>query len=236
MSISRTPLDISRGFLWAAGVRTFVHNRDRIPRQGALVVASNHRSFMDAFALMDAIDRPVRFACHHYMGQVPFLRDLVEQLGCFPLAQPDRRSQNFLRQGLELLENGEAVGVFPEGAMPMVTPTRRDRAGVFHRGFAHLALKAAQLDVAVLPAAIVSDEETTYTPLPVRFLSVFDPTEPLFDGAGWHPMVVYRRLTVRIGTPYWIPRQDRRGDRGKYAREAVDLLVHRTRQEIIRLL
>jgi len=236
MAISRTPLDLSRGFLWTAGVRTFVHYSDRVPRNGALVVASNHRSFMDAFALMDAIDRPVRFACHHYMGQVPLMRDLVERLGCFPLDEPDRRQQSFLRQGMELLQQGEAVGVFPEGAMPMVTPTRRDRAGEFHRGFAHLALKAAELDVAVLPIAIVSDKETTYDSVPVRWLSLFDPTEPLFDREGWHPMVLYRRLTVRIGRPYWITVSDRRDYRGKNAREAVDRLVDRTRKEIIALL
>ena len=84
-----SPLLISRGFLTALGTQIFRYYEDRIPRQRPLVVVSNHRSFMDAPVLMAAVERPIRFACHHYMGQVPIMREIVTgQLGCFPLDEP----------------------------------------------------------------------------------------------------------------------------------------------------
>ena len=79
-----SPLNISRSLLFALGTQVLVHHQDRIPAETPMVVVSNHRSFMDAPVLMAALAKPVRIACHHYMGQVPIMRDLVTQLGCFP--------------------------------------------------------------------------------------------------------------------------------------------------------
>jgi 1-acyl-sn-glycerol-3-phosphate acyltransferase len=71
-------------------VRVSVHGQDRLPPHQPLVVVSNHRSIMDAPLLMSALGRPVRFACHHYMGQVPGLRNLVNALGCLPRQRTNR--------------------------------------------------------------------------------------------------------------------------------------------------
>src|ERR687886_1193926 len=136
-----TPLQVSRLLLTTMGTRMYVSYQDRIPQEGAVVVVSNHRSFMDAPLLMAAVNRPIRFACHHYMSQVPGMREIVQQLGCFPLEAAAHRQQSFFRQAMGLLQSQQMVGVFPEGAAPMVSVTQPNEIGDFQRGFAHLALR-----------------------------------------------------------------------------------------------
>ncbi len=231
-----SPLLISQQLLAALGTRSFTHHSDRIPHESAVVVVSNHRSFMDAPLLMSALNRPIRFACHHYMGQVPLLRDFVLRLGCFPLDAPEHRQQNFFHQAVQLLQTQQVVGIFPEGTEPMVHLTPPRQIGEFHRGFAHLALRAPVQDLAVLPVAIASQHETTNFPVPLKFLSLFDPSEPLFDQAGWHPMVMYQRVDLLVGKPLWITDAQRQSYQGKQAKSVVADLMSYCQSEITDLL
>lgn len=230
------PLLFSQQLLALFGTRLFTYNPDRVPRDGAVLVVSNHRSFMDALVLMQGLNRPIRFACHHYMSRVPLMRDMVSRLGCFPLDAPHQRQQTFFQQATEFLYHRQVVGIFPEGTTPMVQPTEPGVVGEFHRGFAHLALRSPVADLAVLPVAIASHQETDRGMVPVRLLSWFDPTEPLFQQPGLHPMVVYQRVDVMVGRPIWISRSQRHDYQGKRARSVVADLTHHCHHEIQTLL
>lgn len=233
---SDSPLLISHLLLAAAGTRLFLHHEDRIPRSGPVLVVSNHRSFMDAPLLMAALGRPIRFACHHYMGQVPVMREIVTRLGCFPLEEAGQRQQKFFQQAIRLLEGQQVVGLFPEGAQPMVKVTKPEEMGEFHRGFAHLALRAPVEGLCILPVTIGSVEETVNSALPLKVLSLFDPSEPLFDQAGWHPLVVYRRVNVLIGRPCWITPKQREYYQGKQAKAVVAEIIDYCQTEIAGML
>lgn len=232
----QSPLQISRLLLAATRTQMFVYHEDRIPEDAAVVVVSNHRSFMDAPLLMTALGHPIRFASHHYMRQVPLMGDIVTKLGCFPLEEPEHRQQAFLKQATKLLQQRQWVGVFPEGAQPMVRLTKPSEMGKFHRGFAHLALRAPIRDLAVLPVAIASLEETVNSAVPLRLLRLFDPSEPLFEQPGWHPMVLSGRVAVSVGRPYWMTAQHREAYQGKQAKAVVADLVNTCRDEISKLL
>ncbi|MBG1240291.1 lysophospholipid acyltransferase family protein [Nostoc sp. NZL] len=232
-----SPLEISRAFLAALSTQMFRYYEDRIPQDASVLVVSNHRSFMDAFILMAALSSPIRFACHHYMGQVPVMREIVTgQLGCFPLEETQNRQQSFFSQSQLLLQSKQMVGVFPEGTEPMVKFTQPNQVGEFQRGFAHLALRANVQDLAILPIAIASLDEVNTSGFPLRFLSLFDPSEPLFNQAGWHPLVIYRRVAVLIGRPYWITPQHQQKYHGKQARTVVAELTEHCHGEISTLL
>lgn len=232
----QSPLQMSRSLLTAMGTRLFVYHEDRIPQDSAVLVVSNHRSFMDAPLLMAALGRPVRIACHHYMGQVPIMREIVKQLGCFPLEEPQQRQQAFFQQATKLLQQRQWVGIFPEGAQPMVHLTQPSEMGKFHRGFAHLALRIPVRDLAILPVAIASLEETVQWTVPLRLLRVFDPSEPLFEQPGLHPMVLQRRVAVLVGRPYWIKPKDRELYQGKQAKTVVAQIANACQDEIAKLL
>ncbi|MFN6463362.1 MAG: lysophospholipid acyltransferase family protein [Nostoc sp. DedVER02] len=232
-----SPLEISRALVAALSTQMFRYYEDRIPQDASVLVVSNHRSFMDAPILMAALSSPIRFACHHYMGQVPVMREIVTgQLGCFPLEKTQNRQQNFFSQSQLLLQSKQMVGVFPEGTEPMVKFTQPNQVGEFQRGFAHLALRADVQDLAILPIAIASLEEVNTNGFPLRLLSVFDPSEPLFNQAGWHPLVIYRRVAVLIGRPYWITPQHQKKYHGKQARTVVAELTEHCHGEISNLL
>ncbi|MGF1991016.1 MAG: lysophospholipid acyltransferase family protein [Nostoc sp. ZfuVER08] len=232
-----SPTLISQALLAGLSTQMFRYYEDRIPRDASVLVVSNHRSFMDAPILMAALSNPIRFACHHYMGQVPIMREIVTgQLGCFPLESPQNRQQSFFVQSQTLLQSRQMVGVFPEGAEPMVKFTVPNTVGEFQRGFAHLALRADVEDLAILPVAIASIEEVNTSGFPLKLLSLFDPSEPLFQQSGWHPLVVYRRVAVLIGRPYWITPQHQKRYHGKQARTVVAELTEYCHNEISDLL
>jgi 1-acyl-sn-glycerol-3-phosphate acyltransferase len=88
---------------------------------------------MDAPTLMAALNRPIRFACHHYMGQVPVMREIVTgQLGCFPWKFQNIGSRAFFQQALKLLQ-ASGGRVFPEGTKPMVRFIPPNQMGEFER-------------------------------------------------------------------------------------------------------
>jgi 1-acyl-sn-glycerol-3-phosphate acyltransferase len=237
MSSLDAALEMSRLFLATLGTRVFMHCEDRIPRTGPVLVVSNHRSFLDPILLTAALGRPIRFACHHYMGQVPIMRELVKSVGAFPLEQPGQGQQQFFQQAIALLQRHDSVGVFPEGAAPMVKFAEPNQVGHFHRGFAHLALRAPIQDLLVLPVAIAAfQEQVIGSRIPLRLLSLFDPSEPLFNQSGSHPLVFYERVNVLVGRPYWIKSQHREQYGGKQAKIAVSNLTNYCQSEIASLL
>ena len=65
---------------------------------------------------MTAIGRPVRFACHYYMSQVPLLQQASVLMGALTPEADQRRQSSFFRQSAKFLQANQVVGVFPEGA------------------------------------------------------------------------------------------------------------------------
>jgi 1-acyl-sn-glycerol-3-phosphate acyltransferase len=118
----------------------------------------------------------------------------------------------------------------------MVKPTSPEQVGKFERGFAHLALRAPVANLAVLPIAIAPFKEKINSAVPLRLLRLIDPSEPLFAQEGWHPMVVYQRVSLLIGRPRWIRPSERELYQGKQARSLVTELTEECHQEIDNLL
>lgn len=231
-----TSLLISQGILSSCGTRTVVRHRDRIPSDSALLVVSNHRSFLDAPLVMATLGQSISFACHHYMSQVPVLKELISAMGCFPLDAAGQQHQTFFQSATQSLKENRPVGIFPEGARPMVNTTHPDQMGEFHRGFAHLALRVPVKKLAILPMAISSIQETVSPTVPLRLLSWFDPSEPLFDQAGWHPAVNYQRVTVSIGHPIRVTAAHRQRYHGRQAGRLAKELTQSCHTEISQLL
>jgi 1-acyl-sn-glycerol-3-phosphate acyltransferase len=228
---------VAQLILEMAGVDIFVYHEKRIPQEtGAVLVVSNHRSFLDAPILLKALRHPLRIACHHYMGKTPLLREVIHLLGCFPFEEREKRQQEFFKQATEFLQSHQWVGLFPEGGNPMLELTQPNKVGEFQRGFAHLALRIPLANFAVLPVAIASTKENVVSPFPIRLLRLLDPAEPLFDRDGLHPVAFYHRVNVLIGRPYWITPHLRQLYQGKGAKRAANDLTHYCHQEIATLL
>jgi 1-acyl-sn-glycerol-3-phosphate acyltransferase len=230
-------LNASQLLLDLAGTDLSVSYQNRLPSPDVpVLVVSNHRSFMDAFILMKALDHPLRVVCHHYMGKTPILKDIVHFLGCYPLESPNKRQKSFLQEAANILNSCQWLGIFPEGATPMLQLTQPHQVGEFQRGFAHLALGKNLPNLAVLPVAIASYNETIVKPFPIRFLHLLDADEPLFDQDGFHEVVLYHHVKVLIGQPYWVDDSLRQQYQGKRAKSVVNQLTRHCHQEIVNLL
>lgn len=226
------PLFVSQQFLSTLGTNISVSRQDRIPANSAVLVVSNHRSFMDAALLMVALNLPIHFACHHYMGQVPIMGEVVNQLGFLPLDEPKQSYNTFFDRASLLLQNRQAIGIFPEGTTPMVQETSPNSIGKFQRGFAHLALRAPVENLIILPIAIAARQELNASLFPVRWLQLFDPSEPLFDRPDWHPLVLYHQVQVSIGAPISITSTQKQDYHGRQALKWVKELTEHCQQEI----
>ncbi len=242
-----SPLEVARWMLFSMGIRIKVLYPERLPPSPFVMIA-NHRSFLDAPLLMTAAAKPIHFACHHYMAQVPIMRNVVDALGCFPLDEPQQRGRGFFKQASVFLRSQESIGVFPEGTGPMVEPTNPDQVGPFHRGFAHLALRWQSLassgipekssgeTLKIVPAAIIALEEKQQNTVPFQLLSWFDPSEPLFQQPGWHPAIIYRQVIVVIGQPILVSDWLQQGYHGKQAGQLASELSEQCHDQVQALL
>jgi 1-acyl-sn-glycerol-3-phosphate acyltransferase len=182
------------------GMSVTVQNLDRLPPSGPLLIVCNHRSFLDPFLLTSFLNTPINFVCHRYMGNVPVLREVLQTCGGFPLSNSDWYP-DLLHHATELLDRGKTIGIFPEGAAPMLDTPAPGVLRPFYRGFAHLALQAKVTNLQILPVAIFSQAEMQWPAVPLSVLHQLDPLEPLFKQDGWHPAVLYREIAIRLGTP-----------------------------------
>ncbi|MGF1459405.1 MAG: lysophospholipid acyltransferase family protein [Leptolyngbyaceae cyanobacterium] len=216
-----SPTDLSCSLLQLLGIRVTVSGRQRIPYNTPIMVVSNHRSALDAPVLMTGLDQDIAFVCHQYMEHVPVLKDVVHRFGAFPLDSP----RQLFRQGCQHLRQHTPVGIFPEGARSMVQVQPPRHVSSFHRGFAHLALRAPLEKLALLPVAIVSDDKGFESPIPLSLLGWFDPSEPLFQQGGGHPIVFYRQVEVKVGEPIWVTPSDRQQYQGRHGPEFAQQLA-----------
>ena len=234
--LSLTPHLVAQSLISAVNLQITYSYTNRIPQDIPTIVVSNHRSFLDAPILIQTIPNTLRIACHHYMGQTPVVREIVNSLGCFPLAEAKQRQKEFFRQASQLLTYRQWVGLFPEGTRPMIEPTAPYEIGEFHRGFAHLAWKVPVDNLTVLPIAIASLSETTYPAIPISWLKQFDPNEPFFQRQGQHPMLIYHRVRVAVGRPYSIDAAQKQEYKGRKAKILAKELTDYCQAQITELL
>ena len=117
---------------WVHAVyRLEVVGADRLPATGPAVVAPNHASVLDGIVLGAAISRELRFVAKAELWQSRLLAWMLDGLGAIRIER-GRSDHRALAQAWQALDAGQAVAIFPQGAI------RGDR--VWHRGAARMAL------------------------------------------------------------------------------------------------
>lgn len=198
---SVSPLDLAHWMLTAFGTEVRVRHRERLPEKGCLLVVSNHRSFLDAPLMVWGLHQPLHFVCHHYLGQVPVVNELVRQIGGFHMGPGGRGWPQLFSQAGEFLRRGSDVVIFPEGAELITRTSSPGQGGTFRRGFAHLAMRSGIENLLIVPVSIVSHREASGPLVPLWLLGLFDRSEPTFQRAGWHPYVIYEHVELVVGEP-----------------------------------
>ena len=122
--------------------------REHLP-DGGVILASNHRSFLDPFAIGTCIGRPIYFVAKRELFRHPLVGWFLNCMGAFPVrrGEADEESVETARQ---LLARGQAVVIFPEG-----TRVRHGSLSEPRRGVGRLALETG---APVVPVAVKGSE------------------------------------------------------------------------------
>ncbi len=155
---------------------------ESVPQDGPLLVASNHLSNADPIILEAAFPRPLFFLGKAELFHNPFFRWVLRRFGGIPLERgtADRAA---IRRARAVLEQGIALGIYPEGA--------RSKTAALVKGLPGAGLIALQSDSPVLPVAIYGTE----------FFAVNGEVPPR------RPKGLPRGVTVRFGSPIHIPQR-----------------------------
>ncbi len=122
-----------------------VQNLDQVPREGALIVASNHISFWDPPLIGSAVTRELYFLAKEELFATPILGPLIRSLNSIPIRRGTADLSGIAR-AVEVLKRGGALLMFPEGG--------RMRDGELHPARPGVGMMAVQADVAIVPCYI----------------------------------------------------------------------------------
>jgi 1-acyl-sn-glycerol-3-phosphate acyltransferase len=93
-------------------------NTEKIPAEGAAVLACNHVSFVDAVLIMGASPRPIRFVMDHRIFKIPLMNWFFKTAKAIAIA-PAREDPKMLEGANQRIDaalaDGDLVCIFPEG-------------------------------------------------------------------------------------------------------------------------
>jgi 1-acyl-sn-glycerol-3-phosphate acyltransferase len=127
--------------------RLEVRGLGNIPRNTAMIVASNHASYIDPPLIGCVFPGMLKYLAKESLFRVPLLGFFIRALGAVPVKREDsQRAGAVMKNLLRMLENGDSVLLFPEGSR---SPDGRVKP--LEAGAAYLSVKAG---VPVLPVYV----------------------------------------------------------------------------------
>jgi 1-acyl-sn-glycerol-3-phosphate acyltransferase len=177
-----------------------VFNAERVPLTGPVILASNHESFVDPGAIGGAIAREAYYLARE-SAFIPVLGGLMRSVNAIPVNQ-EGGAMAGLRAGLEVLDGGNALILFPEGERTMDGEMHSFRSGV--------GLIAGRSGAPVVPVRVFGLHHAygrhMKLPLPNRKVVVkfghplhFDAElAELRDGSKQKSKLVYQKITQDI--------------------------------------
>ncbi|CAN7209297.1 lysophospholipid acyltransferase family protein [Knoellia sp. LjRoot47] len=166
--VSRTAVMSLAHAIW----RPTILGKDNVPKTGGVLLASNHLSFIDSFAIPVAAPRKVSFLAkaEYFSGtgiRGRFVRGFMEAGDAIPVDRDSSRgAQDSLDLALEVLRAGKAFGIYPEGT--------RSRDGRLYRGRTGVAFLSLTANVPVVPVGLIGTDKVQ--PVGTRGLKMADVT------------------------------------------------------------
>lgn len=116
-----------------------VSGEENVPMIGPLVVAANHRSFLDPPMLGTWFPRTIHFMAKEQLFKIPVLGFLIDTVHAFPVSR-DAADIGSIRRALRILKEGGVVGIFPEGTRNISGEAKAKGGAVLLAATAHCHL------------------------------------------------------------------------------------------------
>jgi 1-acyl-sn-glycerol-3-phosphate acyltransferase len=137
--------------------RPWVRGVENVPSTGPAILASNHLSFSDSIFLPLQCPRPVVFLAksEYFTGRGIkgwLVKTFFKATGQLPIDRSGgKASEAALNTGLGVLEQGQLLGIYPEGT--------RSPDGRLYRGRTGIARMVLEAKVPVIPVAMIDTEK-----------------------------------------------------------------------------
>lgn len=92
-----------------------VVGKDRIPKNGPVVLCSNHISEFDPPLVATSVDREMSFFAKSELFKIPVLGNLISRLNAVPVER-GKSDRAALKKSIEVLGEGKMLLIFPEGS------------------------------------------------------------------------------------------------------------------------
>ncbi len=183
--------------------RIKVEGSENIPVGGAVILASNHRSFLDSIFIPLLIGRRVTFVAKADYFDDPKTAWFFRGVGQIPIRREGgSASQRALDSAKEVLDGEGVFAIYPEGT--------RSRDGLLHRGHTGFARLALATGAPVVPVGLIGTDE----------IQPVDQKVPR----------IFRTVTIRFGPPVDPARYAERGDDRLVARQIADEVMFEIRE------
>lgn len=185
------------GPLVSALLRLRGEGEENIPAQGGALLVSNHRNpFIDPAAIALNVTRPINFVAASVAFMIPGISQAFRMVGAQSMdVLGGARSRDDLSEAARLIQDGELVGVFPEGVHTIAHLHSVSKIRTFRTGFARIALEAK---APIIPIAVIGQGERNLPRVPPWMVKPFFDHPEFQDGVSW---TYYKRVFVRIGMP-----------------------------------
>lgn len=160
--------------------RPTIEGIENVPDSGPLIVAPNHLSFFDSVIVQALMPRRVAFfaKAEYFTSKGPkglLWRWFFNSVGSVPVQRGEQAaSVAALQTALELLNDGEAFGIYPEGT--------RSRDGLLYRGRTGVGWLALTTGAPVVPVGLIGTAD-------------LQPADKM--------IIKPRHFTMRIGEPLY---------------------------------
>lgn len=148
-------------FLFRIYYNPKIVNKDLIPKEGALLIASNHKHLFDQCLTIMATKRVI-----HYMAKKEYFDGKMawffKMVGCIPVNR-QIHDENAKNAALDVLNNGGVIGIFPEGTRNKTNDTLLLD---FKFGTVSMAHKTNAL---IVPCAVTGDYKFRSKNLMIRY-------------------------------------------------------------------
>ncbi|MDQ1509949.1 MAG: 1-acyl-sn-glycerol-3-phosphate acyltransferase [Actinomycetota bacterium] len=152
--------------------RVKIEGRENLPARGPVILASNHRSFLDSIFLPAVLRRRVTFVAKAEYFDDPKSAWFFRGVGQIPIRREGGSAgERALASATEVLQHGGVFGIYPEGT--------RTRDGFLHRGHTGVARLSLRTGTAIVPVGLIGTDEVQ--PVGSRMPRLF------------------RRVTIRFG-------------------------------------